>query len=75
MRKNSAKQEQLLDKILTPDFVMKESSVNLLVQRVNVMARQGQWQKAAADASRALENQPDEHYRYHTLAAAPGDDP
>jgi tetratricopeptide (TPR) repeat protein len=61
--------EQLLDKILTPDFVMKESSANLLVQRVNVMARQGQWQKAAGDASRALENQPDEHYRYHTLAA------
>jgi len=61
--------EQLLDAILTPAFVMQESSANLLVQRVNLMARRGQWQKAAADASRALENQPTEHYRYHTLAA------
>src|SRR5690349_8958011 len=26
-------------------------------------------ERAAADASRALENQPTEHYRYHTLAA------
>ena len=61
--------EQLLDKILTPTFIMQESSANLLFQRVNVMARRGQWQKAAADASRALENQPTDHYRYHTLAA------
>src|SRR6266404_3540803 len=30
---------------------------------------EGRWQQAAADASRALENQPAEHYRYHTLAA------
>jgi serine/threonine protein kinase/tetratricopeptide (TPR) repeat protein len=61
--------EQLLDKILTPAFVLQTSSANLLVQRVNVMGRRGRWQEAAADASLALENQPTEHYRYHTLAA------
>ena len=67
--KKFSEAEQLLDKILTPTFIMQESSANLLFQRVNVMARRGQWQKAAADASRALENQPTDHYRYHTLAA------
>ena len=33
------------------------------------MGRRGRWQKAAADASLALEHQPTDHYRYHTLAA------
>ena len=33
------------------------------------MGRRGRWQEAAADATLALENQPTEHYRYHTLAA------
>jgi tetratricopeptide (TPR) repeat protein len=61
--------EQLLDKRLTPAFVMQPSSANLLVQRVNVMGRRGRWQEAAADAALALENQLTEHYRYHTLAA------
>ena len=68
-QKKFAEAQQLLDKILTPAFVIKPESVNLLVIRVNVMGRQGRWREAAADAARALENQPTEHYRYHTLAA------
>ncbi|HET6408712.1 MAG TPA: tetratricopeptide repeat protein, partial [Chthoniobacteraceae bacterium] len=61
--------QQLLDRVLTPAFVVKPASVNLLVQRVNVMGRQGRWREAAADAALALEHQLTDHYRYHTLAA------
>jgi tetratricopeptide (TPR) repeat protein len=61
--------EQLLNKALTPSFIMQPSSANLLVQSVNLNGRRGRWRKAAADAALALENQPTEHYRYHTLAA------
>jgi tetratricopeptide (TPR) repeat protein len=61
--------EQLLGEALTPAFVRQPASANLLVQRVNVMGRRGRWQEAAADAAMALENQPTDHYRYHTLAA------
>jgi len=60
--------EELLDEVLTPAFVVQSASVNLLVQRVNLMGRQGRWREAAADAALALENQPTDHYRYHTLA-------
>ena len=61
--------QQLLDRVLTPAFAVKPSSVNLLVQRVDVMGRRGRWREAAADAALALEHQLTEHYRYHTLAA------
>ena len=64
-----AEAQQLLDKVLTPSFVLRPESVNLLVHRVSVMGRRGRWREAAADASLALENQLTEHYRYHTLAA------
>jgi tetratricopeptide (TPR) repeat protein len=67
-QKKFTEAQQLLDRILTPAFVAKPVSVNLLVLRVNVMGRQGRWQQAAADAALALEHQPTDHYRYHTLA-------
>jgi serine/threonine protein kinase len=60
--------EDCLNKILTPAFIMQPSSTSLLVQRVNLMGPRGRWREAAADAALALENQPTEHYRYHTLA-------
>jgi tetratricopeptide (TPR) repeat protein len=47
---------------------MQEASANLLAQRVNLNGRRGRWRAAAADAALALENQPTDHYRYHTLA-------
>jgi len=68
-RKKFVEAQQLLDGILTPAFVAKPASVNLLVLRVNVMGRRGRWQEAASDAALALENQLTDHYRYHTLAA------
>jgi tetratricopeptide (TPR) repeat protein len=61
--------QQLLDKVLTPAFVTQPSSDKLLVQRVNLMGRQGRWQEAAATAALALEHQLTDHYHYHTLAA------
>ena len=68
-QKKFVEAQQLLDGILTPAFVAKPASVNLLVLRVNVMGRRGRWQEAASDAALALENQLTDHYRYHTLAA------
>jgi serine/threonine protein kinase/tetratricopeptide (TPR) repeat protein len=59
----------LLDGILTPAFIAKPASVNLLIERVDVMGRRGRWREAAADAARALEHQLTDHYRYHILAA------
>jgi serine/threonine protein kinase len=64
-----AEAQQLLDTILTPAFVSKPTSANLLVERVNLMGRRGRWQEAAADAALLLENQLTDHYHYHTLAA------
>jgi serine/threonine protein kinase len=60
--------EEFLNKALTPAFINLPSSANLLVQRVNLNGRRGRWRGATADAALALENQPTDHYRYHTLA-------
>src|SRR5262245_14139853 len=68
-QKRFAEAQQLLDTILTPAFVIKPTSVNLLALRVNLMGRRGRWREAAADARLALENQRTDHYHYHTLAA------
>jgi len=60
--------EELLNAALTPAFINQPASANLLVQRVNLNGRRGRWREATADAALALENQPTDHYRYHTLA-------
>lgn len=60
--------QQCLDEVLTPAFVRQPASVNLLIQRTDLLGRQGQWAKAAADAILVLEYQPTEYYRYHILA-------
>jgi Flp pilus assembly protein TadD len=58
----------LLEGVLTP-IGDKTANANLLIVKVNIAGRQGQWQEAAAAAALALEKQPSDHYRYHTLAA------
>ena len=60
--------EQFLGKTLTPAFVTHPASANLVTKRVDLMGRRGRWHEAAADATLALKLQPDDHYRYHTLA-------
>ena len=65
-QKKFADVENLLNQLLTRPFIMQLSSASLLVQRVNLNGRRGRWRDAAADAALALENQPTEHYRYHT---------
>jgi tetratricopeptide (TPR) repeat protein len=60
--------EQLLGEVLTPAFVKQPSSVNFLVQRVNLMGRRGRWREAAGDAALLLQLQPTDHYHYHRLA-------
>jgi tetratricopeptide (TPR) repeat protein len=68
-QKKFVEAQQLLDEILTPTFVAKPTSANLLVQRVEVMGRRGRWQQAAVDVGFLLQLQPSEHYHYHRLAA------
>jgi tetratricopeptide (TPR) repeat protein len=55
--------------VLTEALIKQPSSANLLVQRVNLNGRRGRWREATADAVLAAENQPTDHYRYHTLVA------
>jgi tetratricopeptide (TPR) repeat protein len=61
--------ETLLGEVLTPAFIREPASADLLIRRVDLRGRQGRWTEAAADAALALEYQPAEHYRYHTLAS------
>jgi serine/threonine protein kinase/tetratricopeptide (TPR) repeat protein len=61
--------EQLLDEALTPAMVRQPSSCNLLIQRVELMGRQGRWREAATTATLVVEYQPTDQFRYHTLAA------
>lgn len=60
--------KRLLDEVLTAAFVRQPASANLLDERINLLGRQGSWREAASDATCALALQPDDHYRYHTLA-------
>ena len=60
--------EQFLAEALTPKVIAQPSSLNLLLQRQELMGRQGRWQEAAAASSLIVEYQPAEEYRYHTLA-------
>ncbi len=60
--------EQLLGEVLTPAFEKQPASVNFLIQRVNLMGRQGRWQEAAIDAALLRQLQPADHYQYHRLA-------
>jgi serine/threonine protein kinase len=63
-----AEAKALLDKVLTAAFVTQGASADLLAQRVSLMGRRARWQEAANIAAVALENQPSDHYCYHTLA-------
>lgn len=67
-QKKFVEAKQLLDGILTPAFVIKPESVDLLASRVTVMGRQARWKEAAVAAALAVEIQLTDHYRYHTLA-------
>jgi tetratricopeptide (TPR) repeat protein len=60
--------EQLLDESLTPLVLEQPSSAELLALRVDLKARRGQWQEAAADAALAFEHQPS-NARYSMVAA------
>ena len=68
-QKKFVEAQQILDRILTPAFLAKPSSGNLLFQRLNVMGRRGRWREAIVDARLQLDNQPADHYNYHTLVA------
>src|SRR6266404_2240722 len=67
-QKKFADAEQFLDEALTPAVVRQPSSANLLALRVDLKARRGQWQEAAADAALAFEHQP-LNPRYSMVAA------
>ncbi|HTA29467.1 MAG TPA: tetratricopeptide repeat protein [Candidatus Cybelea sp.] len=64
----SGEAQKLLDDMLTPAFVKKQSGQNLLLAWVDMMGRHGRWQEATADAALLLQLQPNDHYNYHRLA-------
>jgi eukaryotic-like serine/threonine-protein kinase len=59
---------QILDETLTPEIIRQPAAAELLAAQVDLLGRQGQWQKAAGEAGALLDLQPNDHYRYHTLA-------
>jgi tetratricopeptide (TPR) repeat protein len=61
--------EQLLDETLTAAFVKQPSSADLLGLRVDLKARRGQWEEAAAAAALAFEHDPSHDTRFPMLAA------
>jgi tetratricopeptide (TPR) repeat protein len=61
--------EQMLDETLTPAFIKEPVSAELLALRVDLKARRGQWQDAAADEALAFEHQPSNQWRFPILAA------
>jgi hypothetical protein len=61
--------EQLVDEALTPAFIKQPSSADLLALMVDLKARRGQWQEAAADAALAIKHQPFHDTRFPVLAA------
>jgi tetratricopeptide (TPR) repeat protein len=67
-QKKFTEADQVVSEALTPTVIKKQSSVNLLAVRIDLMGRQGRWREAATDAALALEHEPTEHYRYHVLA-------
>jgi tetratricopeptide (TPR) repeat protein len=67
-QKKFAEEEQLLNETLTPAILALPSSGDLLAMRSELMARHGRWQQAAADAALVPKYQPNDHYRYFTLA-------
>jgi len=75
LRKSSATQKKLLDEALTPAFVEQPSSAGLLALMVDLKARRGRWQEAAADAALAIKHQPFHETRFPVLAAASGQNP
>jgi serine/threonine protein kinase len=66
--KNLGEAEQLLGQVLTPALASRPSSVNLLIERVDVLGRQRRWREATGDAELLLQIQPTDHYNYHRLA-------
>ena len=60
--------EKVFDDFLTPSAESQPKSAGLLRSRGNVRARTGHWKEAAADFSRAVEFEPENHETYHSLA-------
>ena len=60
--------EQILTAVLSPSLVRQPASVNLLMQRMEILGRQQRWDEAATNAFLVVEFRPSDHYRYHQLA-------
>jgi tetratricopeptide (TPR) repeat protein len=60
--------ENLLSDLLAPAFLTQPKSAQLVRERGNLRARLGHWTAAAADFSRLVEFEPENHEAYHALA-------
>ncbi|HTR43893.1 MAG TPA: serine/threonine-protein kinase [Pseudomonadales bacterium] len=69
IQKKFADAAQIMEETLTPSFARQPASEEFLDQTVNLEARSGNWDKAAAYAALAFTNQPLDAGRYCPLAA------
>jgi len=60
--------EQLLNDVLTPAGETQPKNAGLLRERGELRARMGHWKEAAADFSRVVEFEPEDHEACHSLA-------
>ncbi|HXJ57271.1 MAG TPA: tetratricopeptide repeat protein, partial [Verrucomicrobiae bacterium] len=68
-QKKLGEAQRELEEGLSPELIRKPLSADLLSLKAGIEARRGEWLKAAADASRAFENQPLSSGRYGMVAA------
>jgi eukaryotic-like serine/threonine-protein kinase len=60
--------EQLVSELLTPELESHPQSAGWLRFRGDLWARTGRWKEAAADFSKLIELEPENHENYHLLA-------
>ena len=60
--------EQLVSELLTPELESDPQSAGWLRFRGDLWARTGRWKEAAADFSKLIELEPENHENYHLLA-------
>src|SRR5207244_4463051 len=63
-----AEAEHVLSEVLTPAAENDRKSVGLMRARGNLRAQHGPWKEAAADYSKVVEFDPENHEGYHRLA-------
>jgi hypothetical protein len=60
--------DALIKEVLPATTIGRSNYVDLFILRADLLARQGRWKEAAADAAQVVEYRPENHESYHMLA-------